>query len=173
MFDELPDGIETAGVKWVTAQKASRSEVYAADGTVFLDRLAHVFGAGRVEAAGGRQKRREKALVGAQQKDQDLAHRSTTLSTSRFNSSNEASRARRLGLMTISQFGPISGIRTRKASRTRRRMRLRTTALPSARGTVNPIRAVEPDCSPSASGPASALRQKATNKGQGRRNPLS
>ena len=49
-----------------------------------------------------------------------------------------AVKAARRGLITISHCGPISGKRTRRISRNRLFTRLRFTAFPNARGTVNP-----------------------------------
>jgi len=61
-------------------------------------------------------------------------------STSRRSSSGEASRAGRRGFTTISHRGAMSPSRRRNCSRSRRLARFRRTAIPKARGTVNPMR---------------------------------
>ena len=81
--------------------------------------------------------------------------------------SNGAAAALRRGLMTISQRGPAAARARRTASRTRRRMRLRTTAFPIARGTVKPIRG------PGGRSGSVFSRQKAANRGLVKRRPPS
>ena len=86
------------------------------------------------------------------------------VSTSRCNSCVEASSALRRGLMTMDHWGFNRSRDRRTASRTRRLMRLRTTAFPSARGVVKPI------CGPSGS---VSRTQKAANRDPEIRVPLS
>jgi hypothetical protein len=71
------------------------------------------------------------------------------------------------GLITISHWGPAAERASRTASRTRRRMRLRTTAFPIARGTVKPIRG------PGGRSGSVFSRQKAANRGPVNRRPPS
>ena len=81
-------------------------------------------------------------------------------------SGNDAPRAARRGLTTISHWHPISERCIRKAARMRRLMRLRTTDPPIARGTVSPRRA-------ELRAGSGRARQNAANKGPERRIPLS
>ena len=71
---------------------------------------------------------------------------------------------RERGLMTISHPAPTRSRRGRTASRTRRLIRLRTTAPPRARGQVNPTRTPPP---------VVFRKQKAENKGPENFAPLS
>ena len=68
----------------------------------------------------------------------DPLHFENNLSTSRASSAGAASSAARRGLNTISQCGSTSPNLSRTTSRNRRRIRFLTTALPKARGVVNP-----------------------------------
>ena len=81
-------------------------------------------------------------------------------------SGNDAPRAARRGLTTMSHWLPISERCSRNASRMRRLMRLRTTDPPIARGTVSPRRA-------ELRAGSGRARQNAANKGLERRIPLS
>jgi hypothetical protein len=65
-------------------------------------------------------------------------HFSMILPVSRQSSSKEASRTVRRGLKTRAQSGAKRSNCSLTASRMRRRIRLRTTALPMARGKVKP-----------------------------------
>jgi len=107
---------------------------------VELNRLTHIFRAGRMEAAGRRKKRRDHALVDDEESDESRLQRAKRRRTSVCKSVNWQSRVLRRGLNTIdhSEFRESSSSRT--ASRMRRRIRFRTTAFPSARGVVKPIR---------------------------------
>ena len=101
----LPDGIHTAGVKGVTASEPLHTHPDPPDGSVTLHRFHHVFRAGRVEAAGGRQHRGDTELIQAQQSYGEPLHWRKRRSTSRSNSWNGASSALRRGLMTIDHCG--------------------------------------------------------------------
>jgi hypothetical protein len=81
-------------------------------------------------------------------------------------SGNDAPKAARRGLTTMSHCRPISARCSRNASRIRRLMRLRTTDPPIARGTVSPRRA-------DLRAGSGRARQNAANKGPERRIPLS
>ena len=76
----------------------------------------------------------------------------------------------RRGFSTTSQPGFSSSLRSLTASLMRLFMRLRTTALPKARGVVKPKRDSKGDWG---SGPGSRRRQKAANSGHVSRIPLS
>jgi hypothetical protein len=80
---------------------------------------------------------------------------------------NGAPAALRRGLMTMSHLGPAAESAKRTASRTRRRMRLRTTAFPIARGTVKPTRG------PGGRSGSVFSRQNAANRGPVNREPPS
>lgn len=122
----------------MTAQQAPQAQRDSTSRAVFLHRFEHVFRTGWLEAAGGGQQRRDKALVKTQSGDYRFPHCVTNRSTARRSSSGDAVKAARRGLITISHCGPISGKRTRRSSRNRLFTRLRLTAFPKARGTVNP-----------------------------------
>ena len=122
----------------MAAQHASKAQRDSAPRAVFLDSFQHIFRTGWMEAAGGWQQRRKKALVETQSRDYRFPHCVTNRSTARRSSSGDAIRAARRGLITISHCGPISGRRTRRISRNRLFTRFRLTAFPNARGTVNP-----------------------------------
>lgn len=107
---------------------------------MLFDRIKHVFRTGRVVTASRRQQRRYPSLVEAQCGDGYGLHLSLNFRTSACNSANVARSALRRGFTTTSHCGPNSGSSKRRASRIRRLMRLRVTALPIARGTVSPIR---------------------------------
>jgi hypothetical protein len=72
-------------------------------------------------------------------------------------------------LMTMDHCGFSRSRVKRTASRNRRLMRLRTTAEPSARGTVRPMRG--PEHTPRLSSPSRT--QKAVNRGPENREPRS
>ncbi len=80
-------------------------------------------------------------------------------------SENGAANAARLGLRTISHCDPNSARCFRKASRSRRLIRFRTTAPPMARGTVRPSLALSPG--------RVVARQNAAKIGLETRMPLS
>lgn len=161
----LSDRIETSGVKRMALCQALETHPDAAHGAIAGDSLKHVFGTGRVEAAGRGQERRNAALITTKKESHRGLHRLNKRSTSRTNSSWVASRTARRGLMTTSQSGVRVSRRTRSASRIRRRARFRTTARPKARGVVNPRRG--PDCAAS----RSVRRQNAAKRGPEMRIP--
>src|SRR6185312_8747309 len=130
--------IVAAGVERVTAAYPPHSHPYTSCDSVFLNGFHHVLGAGGVKAAGRRQERRDKTLIAAKQHHYCSLHRVNTRAVSRHSSWKGASRTERLGLNTIDQFGRSNDSWERTAARMRRLIRLRTTALPNARGTVNP-----------------------------------
>jgi hypothetical protein len=106
---------------------------------VFFHCLAHVLRACRVEPAGRGEQRRDSNLIDSQGYDDRPLHRRKSLSISRSSSGNGTSFAFLRGLMIIEHAGFSRFRQIRAASRTLLLMRLRTTALPSARGTVKPI----------------------------------
>jgi len=101
--------------------------------------LAHVIRAGWVKAAGGREKGGHTQFVYAQDPNYDPLQRRNSFSTSRNRSGIGASSDLRRGLMTMDHCGFNRSMYWRTASRKRRRIRLRVTALPTARVTVKPI----------------------------------
>ena len=160
MLGQLPgrDGVKTALVEGMAAGEPLQTKPDTLRRPVDFDGLAHVHRAGRVIAAGGREKGGEEALVETQGGGQDPGdgagaggigtggrgdfwlHREKRRCTSARSSSNEHSSVLRRGLNTMDHCGFRFGSSRRTASRTRRRTRLRTTAFPSARGVVKPIR---------------------------------
>ena len=122
----------------MTTQQSAETKRDSAPRSVFLHSFQHVFRTGRFEATGRGQERRNKALVETQGGDYRFPHCVTNRSTALRSSSGDALRAARRGLITISHCGPISGKRTRRSSRNLLFTRLRLTAFPKARGTVNP-----------------------------------
>ncbi len=102
-------------------------------------------------------------LVPFQDTEEDYLHFARTRFNSERRSSNPASSTLRRGLMTIIQLSGKATSSCRTASRILRLIRLRTTALPKARGVVKPNRTgfcVSPP-----------LRQNATKKRVVRRDP--
>lgn len=79
-------------------------------------------------------------LIKTKETDYEFLHCENTLVTSRSITSFDALRIALRGLNTTSQPAGSSAKCSRTASRTSRFMRLRTTAFPWLRGTVNPIR---------------------------------
>jgi hypothetical protein len=136
----LTDGVEPARAQWMAARQTAQPHPDSFPTSVALDRLAHVVRTRRVEAAGGGQQRRDTNLVYAQNPDQDPSQRRKRRSTSARSSGKGAFSAFLRGLMTMDHCGFNRSRCKRTASRTLRLIRLRTTALPRARGTVNPIR---------------------------------
>jgi hypothetical protein len=122
----------------MTAQQAANAHGDSAQDAVFRDGFRHIFRTGGLVAAGRRQEWRQEPLIQVQRADYRFPHLSTNRSNSRRSSSGDACKAARRGLMTISHCGPMSCKRTRSASLIRRFTRLRVTAFPKARGTVNP-----------------------------------
>ena len=131
---------------------------------VTFNGFVHIFRTARVEAARGGQKGGDTNLIYAESPRQDPLQRRRSRSTSLRISAMGASSALRRGLMTMDHWGFSRSRQRRIASRTRRRIRLRMTALPTARGRVKPIRG------PSASG---SRRQNAAKRGPEKRLPWS
>src|SRR5690348_6585240 len=125
----------------MTAAEPFQAKPNTAQHTVVLDRIEHVFRASRPVTASGGEKRRYKHLVAFEGRDHDYLHRAKTFPTSRHKSSKGASSTLRRGLKTIAQPAAAASNWRRTASRIRRFKRFRSTALPSARGTVKPKRA--------------------------------
>lgn len=167
-MDTLGNGIETAGVQRMAARQPLQTHPYAPPRPMPRNRFRHVIAARRMESAGWRQQRRYAPLVKPQHQDDQPPHREITLSTSEINSACEAASAARRRFQTIRHAGSSLCNRRRTTSRSRRRARFRTTALPSAFGVVKPVRG------PAAvSCPPAARRQNATKHGPGTLNPPS
>ena len=142
-------GVKTAFVERMTAAEAFQAKPHARPGSMNRDRLAHVVRAGGVKTACRRKERRNQSLVRGDESDEDRArcpgnpaslHRKKRRRTSACSSLNKQSRVVRRGLKTMDHSGLSWASSRRAASRIRRRIRLRTTALPSARGVVKPTR---------------------------------
>jgi len=73
-FSISRDGVPTSRVQGVAMREPFEAEPHAAREAVLFDRLHHVHRAGRLEAAHGRQERRQKSLVGAEQKEGESTH---------------------------------------------------------------------------------------------------
>ena len=129
-----------------------------------FDGFPHVVRTGRIEPAGRRQKGGDPTFVPTQTPRQEALHRKKRRSISRRSSVNGTFSDLRRGLMTIDHCGFSQSRCWRTASRMRRRMRLRTTAFPIARGRVKPIRGVSL---------SATRRQKAAKSGPGCRTPSS
>ncbi len=93
-----------------------------------------------MESARRGQQRGHEPLVDAQASDHNFPHWLASRSSSRRRSSEEAVRALRRGLITISHSGTKSLRRRRNISRKRLFTRFLTTAFPRARGRVKPKR---------------------------------
>jgi hypothetical protein len=126
-------------VKRMAAQQSFQAHPDPSRRAVFFHGLTHILRTCRMKPAGRRQQRGETNLVNPQGYEDSPLHRRKSLSISRSSSGKGASFAFLRGLMTIEHCGLRRCRQSRAASRTRLLMRLRTTALPSARGTVNPI----------------------------------
>lgn len=173
MVAKSMDGVVTAVMKRMTSAEPFQAEPDAARRAVPGDGVHHVFRAGGTETAGGWQPWRNGHLVKTQNAEYDHArHRSINLSNWRVRSAMGASAAARRGLRTISRVGSICSRRTRSCSRMRRRIRLRTTALPMARGIVNPILG-PPSRIAAVPETAECRSRKATKYGHEKRLPLS
>lgn len=152
-------------MKWMAAQEATKPQPNASHHAVLFDRLAHVFRAGRVEAAGGWQQGGDPSLIETQNSSYEFLHCWTSLSTSRLMSACGASRIALRGLNTMAHLLSSCHNCRRMVSRIRRFMRLRTTALPNARVTVKPT--FGPSCC------SGIARQKAAKEAQLNREPRS
>ena len=130
--------IVAAGMERMTAAYPPHSHPYPSWNSIFFNGFHHVFGAGGIKAAGGRQERRDKLLIAAKHGHYCSLHRINTRAVSRHRSGKDASRTERRGLNTMNRLGRSKKSWDRAAARIRRLMRLRTTALPKARGTVKP-----------------------------------
>ena len=164
MKDVLADGIVAARVKRMAARQPAQPHPDSLGSAVTLHGLAHIVRTGRKIAAGRRKEWRNQELVPAEGAVDKPLHRRNRRSTSRCSSTMGASKALRRGLMTMDHCGLNRSRWRRTASRTRRLIRFRTTALPIARGTVNPIRG------PSGCG---SRTQKAAKRGPENREPWS
>src|SRR6516165_6774901 len=126
--------IETAGVPRVAAPEPCERKGHAPQHAKARHRLERVLRAARVEAACRPEQRAHRPLVETDQEDGALAHCSLTFfhSAARLARSAAAAAVREAGraLTTRSTEGSSRWCR-RKDSRTRRRRRLRATALPA------------------------------------------
>jgi len=167
-------GVETALMKRMAAAKPLQAEPDSLRRPVQLNCLTHVLRARRMEAAGRGKKRGDHAFVDDEESDESRLQRAKRRRTSVCKSVNSQSRVLRRGLNTIDHSELKESSSSRTASRIRRRMRFRATALPSARGVVKPMR--DPDVgfvfSTCSRGRLSS-RQNAAKSGQVKRLPVS
>src|SRR5579863_3882764 len=122
-----PDGIEPAGMKGMASHQAAEAHPDASRGAISLDSLQHVLGAGRIKAARRWQPGRDTHFIYAKRADYDPLQRRKSFSTSVRSSAMGASKALRRGLKTMDHCGLSLSRWSRTTSRSRRRMRLRTT----------------------------------------------
>jgi hypothetical protein len=162
-------GVKAALVEGMAAAKPLQTEPDSVRRPVKLNRLAHVFRTRRIKAAGRGKQGGNHAFVDGEESDESRLQRTKRRRTSACRSVNVQSRVLRRGLNTIdhSEFRESSSSRT--ASRMRRRIRFRATALPNALGVVKPTRG-HGVVSPS---PRRSTRQKAAKKGEVKRVPVS
>lgn len=138
--------VNSAGVPRVATTKPANRQPAASPKSVHLVALHRVTRTTGVKPATRTEQRRNQHLVKADTCDRQVFHRrrspSFRLTTCIPDSTSEktTSVAPRLAIQTMSQPGGKSLRRRRNASRTRRLMRLRRTALPTFRVTVTPIR---------------------------------
>lgn len=146
--------------KWMAAQQSPRGFQASTDRAVTLDGLGSVFRTGGDVSAGRQEQRRDQPLVRSQQQKQEPAHHDfpaagfglpaadsmylritwNARATSCSISTNSVLRMFFLGLITTSTANGNSARCCRMASRVLRLIRLRSTAPPSTRPTVVPIR---------------------------------
>ena len=166
-------------MKRVAAGDADKAEANSTERAMTGDSFHHIFGASGAETAGGGQHGGDAAFIETEKGDGQPLHFRKSLSTSASRLGKGAVCAERRGFNTMSQPGFNCSLRSLIASLIRLLMRLRITALPSARGVVKPKRDSKV-CGEagawetSSSGPArSRLRQKAAKNGQVSRTPVS
>lgn len=167
----LANGIEPAGMKWMAFRKTRQPQADSAHRAISFNGLKHVFRTSRLKATRPRKHRRDPSLIRTQQQDQEFAHRANSLITSRSRAGNSASNTPFRPFITIIQQGGSTLKCNRTASRRRRFIRFRTTALPSAFVTVNPTFGPSATLPPSSA--ASRLRQNAAKYGHEWRDPWS
>src|SRR5690349_5671648 len=131
--------IHAARCEGMAARETSQREPRTAPRAVYSHSLGSVVRAGRIKLAGARHQRRKKSLVHAHGKKQGarreahafgpalrMPHKRRSNSVSR--GANAACATVVFGCMTMSHPVGISVLLRRRISRTRRRMRFRTTA---------------------------------------------
>ena len=157
----LPHRVEPAGMKRMAAHQAAQTHPYSLGHPVTLHGVPHVLRAGWIIPARRRKQRRDDELIQSNNSYdnspcEDPLHHANSFETARAISGRGVSKALRRGLITIDHWGFSPSRHDLTASRKRRLMRFRTTALPMARGTVKPM------CGQSCS---RCRRQKAANNG--------
>ena len=148
----------------VTLQQPAETFPNPSRRAISLHRLPHIVRTGRIKAARRGQQRGQSKLVHSQRSYQEPLQRRKRRSTSSCNSGNGACKALGRGLMTMDHCGLSRARERRTASRSRRLIRLRATALPRARETVKPIRGPLP---------SGSRTQKAAKNGHENRLPFS
>src|SRR5882762_7214681 len=143
-------GIVSALHEGVATKQTKRRHRTPAQHAETLNRFLGILRASGDVTAGGQQPRRQQPLINSQERDDGSFHLpppadfcktvSKARPTSFTTTANSALRMTRFGFITTSIGGALTGRVIRTASRIRRRMRLRSTAPPSARLTVKPMR---------------------------------
>ncbi len=70
----LRNGVNPSRVPGVASKYSLQTQISAASSAEFIDRLAHIFGARRVESTGQRQDRRNNDLIGPDQSHRQKFH---------------------------------------------------------------------------------------------------
>jgi len=177
------DGIETSFMKRVAFRQTLHPHPEPARRSMGFHGFDHVLRAGGMKTAPRRQQRRDPSLIDTQSAENKCPnhrcdcsgwdpHLAITFKSARSTSAKLATVAARRGLTTISQPAARLVRCNRKASRSRRLIRLRTTAPPSARVAVTPSREPGGGSRSPDSAPARA-RQNAASNGLDTRKPWS
>src|ERR1017187_1832843 len=124
----------------MAAPQSLQAKPHATRHAVRSNGFHHVFRTSGGKTAGGGQKRGNQIFIALEGGDHNSLHRANIRPISLQSSSKGASRTLRRGLKTMEHRAGRFCRCLRTASRIRRFSRLRTTALPTARGTVKPKR---------------------------------
>lgn len=136
----LGNGIEPAGMPRRAADDPPDGKAYSVDRTVFLDGLRRILRTGRRKPARRWQHGGNEPFVPAQQRDQESANHASNRANSAARSSKSRSPAPGRAIKTTSRWGAAPKVERSRIALTRRRSRLRTTALPTVLATVIPTR---------------------------------
>jgi len=166
------DRVQSAGRPGMATSEASYGEDGTPHGSVLLHGLQRIGRARRVVAADLAVKRTDDRAVGLEHADQNVLHRTGPISRARQWSRSAPSRraeAAPAGASARTIINGASGIEASRSLmrwRSRRRVRLRVTAPPTERPTMNPIRAE------SLGGPARCMSAWTTTVALPARRPL-
>ena len=154
-MNSLGDRVKATRVKRMTLTDTGNRHASSPHRTMLVDCLHGINGTSGVKSAGRRQHRRNHALIDLQDGDEEVSHgagsvgtglvwdsrRCSNFSTCRSTSLQGASSSAFRGLNTKSKPNGKRSLLSLTHSLSRRLIRLRTVALPSALGQVNPNRA--------------------------------